>query len=398
VRWPCLEGHFSEEGLAALSDGGLESMALAKALDARLDDVRAKWAKLRVETQEAIVKADESGALRTLANAAVESRHTEEPAVPVEEIQALTEFVIESFEEQADQPEEIDHAKRAKKLKPGQRPAVQDMCQIGDAAWKLFFRLKPHDQIGKVWTIAEARTCLETVYQLEEAGIIAWMDIENDTFRMALDEPTWEYVRDWYDLIGSHRDYFTPTDLVIVDRPGSGRHYLRFHPWTSLPGTVELLPVEGFPAVNSIPLTADSRWLAELTVVECSAADRALLKAEGLGIEGDRIVPVSRDHKSATPVRVQPAKIVRKPKPERKPKASPKPPKLPVARAEPPTPQMDLQVDPAFDLDTFLAQEFGQDDAPSDAIADPFGGTYSREQLAGIFDRLAAIGIDLGRL
>ncbi len=38
-----LEGKFSEEGLAALSDGGLEAMALAKALDKKIADRHGFW-------------------------------------------------------------------------------------------------------------------------------------------------------------------------------------------------------------------------------------------------------------------------------------------------------------------------------------------------------------------
>jgi hypothetical protein len=67
-----LEGKFSAEGLAALSDGGLAMTEMAKALEKQIDDPRAAWAKLRADQKVKLVRAHRSGMLGTLASAVAE--------------------------------------------------------------------------------------------------------------------------------------------------------------------------------------------------------------------------------------------------------------------------------------------------------------------------------------
>ncbi len=122
------------------------------------------------------------------------------------------------------------------------------------------------------------RCIVATADALVGAGLAV---VENGLYRSALIPEIEAEASAWFDLNSGHS--FALTGIVTVARPGKALHYFRFALRYGGSITAEVLPVKGFPMVNSTPLQLDRLKTEGWQVVAASDEDRETLRSAGFG-------------------------------------------------------------------------------------------------------------------
>lgn len=113
------------------------------------------------------------------------------------------------------------------------------------------------------------------------ALVAAGLAVERDgLYRSALVSEVECEVAVWFELF--HDRAYEPTGLVTVARPGRPPHYLRVRVRCG-GATAEVLPVKGFPMVNSVPMEAARVRSEEWRVIDASEEDLATIRSAGFG-------------------------------------------------------------------------------------------------------------------
>jgi hypothetical protein len=85
----------------------------------------------------------------------------------------------------------------------------------------------------------------------------------------------------WFQLYHVDAKCLMYLGVVKARRPGGPKYYVTCTNHKSLPNTLWVLPVDGFPRVNSIPLHAERAQQEGWELTHASDADQAALRAQG---------------------------------------------------------------------------------------------------------------------
>ena len=126
--------------------------------------------------------------------------------------------------------------------------------------------------LGQLKCIGDTANALVAVGVAERVG---------HGWRCAVAGQALKNVLTWFQLYHVDTKCLMHLGIVKARRPGGQEYYVTCTNHTSLSNTLWVLPMEGFPRVNSIPLHAKRAKEEGWVLTEASDADRAALRAQG---------------------------------------------------------------------------------------------------------------------
>ena len=154
-------------------------------------------------------------------------------------------------------------------------PLPTALAALTHAQRQAFKRMALHPE--EVQSLAKLKCIGDTADTLVAVGLAERVDLG---WRCAVAGQALKDVLIWFQLYHVETKCLRYLGVVTARRPGGPVHYVTCTNHTSLPNSLWVLPVEGFPRVNSIPLHA-KRARGELGATQASDADRAALQAQG---------------------------------------------------------------------------------------------------------------------
>lgn len=163
-------------------------------------------------------------------------------------------------------------------------PRVQDLISMTDAMRSAFNWLS--DDPDQFKSATEIHCIHETARKLVAMGLA---EESNVAYRCGLWGQPLQDTLTWLKLYTSWDGLYLPLGIVTVMHPKHGPHYAKITNHRALKNAVELLPIDGFPQVSSIPLIAGQKELEEWSIVSASDEDKAAIRAAGIGLGSDQV-------------------------------------------------------------------------------------------------------------
>ena len=143
--------------------------------------------------------------------------------------------------------------------------------------------MKPND----VLVLSDLKCVTETADALVAAGLAERV---GGGWQCALNNFGVQDVLTWCKLYQLDSLIYVPLGIVSARQPGGPEHYVRCTNHNALSNVLEILPIQGFPGVNSKPLYARHARQEEWVLTEASESDRAKLREKGFFL--DEISPL----------------------------------------------------------------------------------------------------------